>query len=86
MSLRQTVDLVVEQDDVQIDVAADGMDEVVAADGQRVAVTRGYPHRQTRVGRLDARSHGVRTTVDRVEAERLHVVDEARRADRKSVV
>ena len=80
LSLGQSVDLVVEEDDVQVDVAADGVDEVVAADGQRVAVTGRHPDREARVGHLDARCHGVGAAVDRVEAEGLHVVDEARRA------
>ena len=80
LPLGQAVDLVVEENDVQVDVAADGVDEVVAADGQRVAVTGRHPDREARVGHLDARCHGVGAAVDRVEAEGLHVVDEARRA------
>ena len=80
LALRQSVDLVVEEDDVQVHVAADGVDEVVAADGQRVAVTGRHPDVQARVGDLHARSHGIGTAVDGVEAEGLHVVDEARRA------
>ena len=79
LSLGQAVDLVVEEDDVQIDVAADGVDEVVAADGQRVAVACRDPHVEPRIGHLDARGHGIGAAVDRVEAEGLHVVDEARR-------
>ena len=80
LTLGQTVDFVVEEDDVEVHVAADGVDEVVAADGQRVAVTGGHPDVQPRIGHLDARSHGVGASVNRVEPEGLHVVDEARRA------
>ena len=79
LALREAVNLVVEQDDVEVHVAADGVDEVVAADGQRVAVARRHPHREARVGGLDARSHGVGASVDGVEHVGLHVVDEARR-------
>ena len=56
------------------------MDEVVASDGQRVAVARRHPDREVGIGGLDARGDGVRTSVDAVEAERRPVVDEARRA------
>ena len=80
LALREAVNLVVEQDDVEVHVAADGVDEVVAADGQRVAVAGGDPHREARVGRLDARRHGVGAPVHGVEPVGLHVVDEPRRA------
>ena len=80
LAFGQTVNLVVEQNDVEVHVAADGVDEVVAADGQRVAVAGGDPHREARVGRLDARRHGVCAAVYGVEPVGFHVVDEARRA------
>ena len=38
LALGESVDAVVEQDDVDVDVSAVGMDEVVASDGQSVAV------------------------------------------------
>src|SRR5699024_8067590 len=40
LSFGKAVNLVVKQHHVQVDVAADGVDEVVAADGKRVAVAR----------------------------------------------
>ena len=43
LALGQAVDLVVEQDDLQVDVAADGVDQVVAADRQAVAVAGDDP-------------------------------------------
>ena len=56
------------------------MDEVVAADGQRVAVARGNPNVQTRIRSLHTRSDGIGASVYGVEAEGLHIVNEARRA------
>jgi len=46
LALGQAVDAVVEQDDLHADVAAHGMNEVVTADGQRIAVARDHPYRQ----------------------------------------
>ena len=46
LALGQAVDLVVEQDDLQVDVAADGVDQVVAADRQAVAVAGDHPDLQ----------------------------------------
>ena len=80
LTLGQTVDLVVEEYDVKVDIAAYGVNEVVAADGQRVAVTGAYPDAETRVGNLDSRSYGAGAAVDRMETEGLHVVYETRRA------
>ena len=46
LALGQAVDLVVEQQDLEVDVAAQRVDQVVAADRQRVAVTGDDPDRQ----------------------------------------
>ena len=80
LPLGEAVDLVVEEYDVQVDIAADGVYEVVAADGQRVAVARGDPDAEARVGDLDTRGHGVGAAVHRMEPVGLHVIDEPRRA------
>ena len=80
LSFGQTVDLVVEEDAVEVDVAPDGVDEVIAADGQRVAVARADPDAQVGIGYLDACRHSVGTAVNGVKSEGLHVVDETRRA------
>ena len=48
LALGESVDLVVEQHYVYVDIAAHGVDEVVAADGQRVAVARGDPDAEAR--------------------------------------
>jgi len=55
LTLGQAVDLVVEQDDLQVDVAADHVHQVVAADRKPVAVTGDHPHLQVRPAGLDTR-------------------------------
>jgi hypothetical protein len=64
-------------DDGHVHVAAQRVDQVVAADRQPVAVAGDHEHLQVGAGRGDARRDGWRTPVDRVEAERVHVVREA---------
>ena len=50
LALGQAVDLVVEQQDVQVDVAAQGVDQVVTPDGQHVAVPADHPDVQVGPG------------------------------------
>ena len=54
LALGEAVDPVVEQQDRHVDVAAQGVDEVVAADRQGVAVAGDDPHREVRAGGGDA--------------------------------
>ena len=54
LALGQTVDPVVEQDDLQVHVAAQHVEEVVAADPQRVAVAGDHPDPELRPRRLQA--------------------------------
>ena len=56
LPLGQPVDLVVEQQDLDRDVAAQRVDQVVAADRQRVAVAGHHPDRRGRRARPPARS------------------------------
>ena len=58
LPLRQPVDPVVEEQDLEVDVAAQRVDEVVAADGQRVAVAGDDPHRQVRARYCQAGRNG----------------------------
>ena len=44
--LGQPVDLVVEEQDLHIDIAAEGVDQMVATDGEGVTVTGDHPHRE----------------------------------------
>ena len=80
LALGQAVDPVVEQQDLEVDVAAQRVDQVVAADRQRVAVTGDHPHRQVRPRRGEAGRDRRRPAVDRVHPVGVHVVREARRA------
>jgi hypothetical protein len=80
LALRQPVDPVVEEEDLQVDVAADRVQEVVAADREAVAVTGDDEDRQVGPGDLEPRGDRRRAAVDRVEAVGVHVVREAARA------
>ena len=75
----QSVDLVVEQQDIDVDIAPHGMDEMIPSDRQRVAVAGHLPYRQLRIGHLDAGSDSRRPAVNPVKAERVHIVREAGR-------
>lgn len=74
MSLGQTIDAIVEQNHVQVDVAAVGMYEVVAADGQSVAIAADLPDGEIGVGNLAAGSNRRCTAVDGVHAIGGHIV------------
>ena len=80
LPLGQAVDLVVEQQDLQVDVAPKHVQHVVAADRQAVTVAGDHPDVELRVGHLHPGGDRRRPAVDRVEAVGRHVVGEARRA------
>src|SRR6185503_2977262 len=80
LALREAVDLVVEQNDLEIDVAPERVDHVIAADRQAIAVAGDHPDIEVGARDLEARRDRRRATVDRVEAVRVHVVREAARA------
>src|SRR2546428_2397153 len=77
LSLRQTIDAVVEKEDLDTDVAAEHVDGVVAADGEGVTVAGGYPDFQVWVDGLDSRGDGGSAGMNGVKAEPVHVVGEA---------
>ena len=52
MTFGQTVDAVVQQNHVQVDVTAYGVDEVITADGQTVTVAGDLPYRQVGIATL----------------------------------
>jgi hypothetical protein len=80
LPFREPVDLVVEEQDLDVHVPAQRMDQVVAADRQRVTVAGHDPDGQVRSGRGEARRDRRRASVDRVHPVGLHVVGEARGA------
>src|SRR6185437_10854179 len=77
LALGQPVDAVVEQQDLQVHVAAQRVDQVVAADGQCVAVAGDHPHAQVGAGGGQAGGDGGGASVDGVHPVGVHVVGEA---------
>ena len=77
LALREPVDLVVEEQDRDVHVAPQRVDEVVAADRERVAVAGHHPHREVGTRRCQPGGDRGRPTVDGVQPVRLHVVREA---------
>ena len=80
LALGEAVDLVVEQQDLEVHVAAQRMDHVVAADRQPVAVAGDHPDIELGARDLEPRRDRRRAAVDRVEAVGVHVVREPARA------
>src|SRR5205807_3497094 len=70
----ETIDFVIEENDLHVQVTADGMDQVVAADGEAVAVARDDPYLQIGPADLQSRRKGRGTPVDTVKAVGVHVV------------
>ena len=80
LALGQAVDLIVEQQDLAVEVAAQDVHRVVAADAQCVAVAGDDPYVELGIGELDAGGEGRRAAVDGVEAVGRHVIRKAARA------
>jgi hypothetical protein len=80
LALREPVDLVVEEEDLYRDVAPQGVDEVVAADREGVAVAGHHPHEEVGARRREPGRERGSPAVDAVDAVRVHVVREAARA------
>ena len=74
------VNVVVEQDNRDVDVAAGRMDEVVAANRGGVAVARADDDVQFRLGELDAGGNRQRPAVGRVDGVEVQVAGGAARA------
>ena len=77
LPLGQPIDPVVEQQKLDVHVSAHQMNQVVAADGQRVAVAGDDPHGQIRIGNLDPRRDRRGPAVHRVKPVDVHVIGEA---------
>src|ERR1700724_2918655 len=74
LALGEAVDPVVEHQDLHPDVAAQDVDQVVAADRHRVAVAGSDPHLELRARQLEARRHGGGAAGGRGEGERALLV------------
>ena len=77
LALGQAVDPVVEHHERDVDVPPHRVEDVVAADRERVAVAGDHPDHQLRAGGLEAGGERRRAAVDRVEAVGVHVVRQA---------
>ena len=73
LPLGQSINLVVEQQDLEVLVSAQGVDEMVAPDGQAVAVAGDDPDLLVRVGRLHSGGHGQGAAVNGMETVGGHV-------------
>ena len=74
------VDAVVHDDGNHIDIAAAGVDKVVAANGHGVAIAHGNHHVKLWLGHLDARGAGQGAAMHGVHAVKIHIARYARRA------
>ena len=74
LPLGQSINPVVEQQDVDVEIPPDGVHQVVAADRQGVAVAGDHPHRQVGPAGLQPGGHGRRPTMNRVDAVGVHVI------------
>lgn len=74
MTFGQTIDTVVEQAYIEIDIAANLVDEMVTTDSEAVAIARHLPNIELRMASFDARSNSTTTTVDSVETVGVEVV------------
>src|SRR6266850_1630224 len=74
LPLGQAIDAVVEEYVVEIEVASNCVNEMVAADRKRVTVPGYDPDTQLRIRTLDSSGHRRRATMNRVEAVGVHVV------------
>ena len=80
LAFGEPIDLVVVQDDLEVDVAPQHVQDVVAANAECVAVARDYPHAQLRPRSLEPGSDRRRAAMDAVEPVRVHVIRQAARA------
>ena len=80
LALGEPVDLVVEEQDVDRHVAPQRVDQVVAADRERVAVAGHDPDREIRAGEREPRGDGRGAAVDAVHPVGAHVIGEPARA------
>ena len=80
LTFGQTVDTVVEQAYVEIHVATDLVDKVVATNSEAVAIARHLPNIEFRMAGLNTRSDSTTTTVDGVKPVGVEIVWHTARA------
>src|SRR4029077_10730874 len=80
LAFRQAIDAVIEEQNFQADVSPEHVNRVIAADGERIAIPGRDPDFELWPDSLNTCSDGGRAAVNRVKAERVHVIGEAARA------
>jgi len=74
LALGQPVDLVIEKEDIDIEIAAQQVNGVIAADAEAVAVARYNPNAELGARRLQTGGDGRGATMYRMHAIRVHVI------------
>ena len=74
LPLRETIDAVVQQNHIQVDIASHGMDEVVTTDGKSVTIARYLPNGKVRIGYLCTRRDGCGTTMNGLHGVGISVI------------
>src|SRR6202041_1191394 len=72
----QAINLIVEHQNFQADVAAQHVNGVIAADGKRIAIASGDPDVEVRADEFHAGGDRRSAAVNGVEAENVHVIRE----------
>ena len=80
MTFGQTIDAVVEQAYIEIDIATDLVDKVVATNSEAVAIARHLPNIEFGMASLDSCSDSTSTSVDGVKPVGVEVVRHTARA------
>ena len=80
MTFGQTIDAVVEEAYVEIDIATDLVDKVVTTNSEAVAIACHLPHIEFGMASLDTRSDSTSTSVDGVKPVGVEVVWHTARA------
>ena len=70
----KAVDFIVEEDYVDVDIPADGMDEMIASDGKGITVSASLPYGKPGIGHLYAGGYCRSPAVYGMEAIGVHII------------
>ena len=74
LPFRQAVNLIIEQKDLKVYVAAHQVNQMIPTDGQCIAISGHDPDIQFRPTRLQSRGNGRRPAVNRVHSVGIHII------------
>ena len=77
MALREPINFIIEEKNLDADVAAKHVNGVIAADGKGIAVAGGHPNFQVGPDGFEASGYCGGAAVNRVESVSVHVIREA---------